>query len=199
MGTSTSRLVYENSILMVGATPTTWDPTQVTGCTVLSGDNLIATMTVPPFEEAGTRTVGSFGNTEKKYAEFVIPASGAGNGNWQVGVAPAAHALSNVFINVSDAAGCRGDGQNNYNGGGSSGPMGTRSTGDVYGLAFDGTTSQMEIFINGVSSATVNCTGIAFPLFFGWRTTDNGDSVTARFSSASWQYSAPSGFSQVTM
>lgn len=186
--------------------PTTWDPAKLYGI-VLTGSNLIASYAFPPFDNEAVESVSSVASTDKKYVEFLINNDA---GSISLGFADATFVLTNAgsLLNAANAFGYREDGLAGYNG--ANVASSAYTTGNVVSLTIDGPNRKVGVRINngnwnntpGDDPATntggYSISGINFPLFVIFRTQSNGDSVTVRFSSASWTVGAPSGFTPIT-
>lgn len=190
-----------------GGAATTWSA-NATGI-VLTGSNLVATVTIPPFNDQCVESVASISSSVKKYMEFVatfIP--GGGTGDFQLGFADGTYSVptSGSLINVANAFGYRGDGLMGYNGANSI--AAGFAQGDVVSLAIDGPNAKVWVRVNGGSwdnttddpasnTGGASISGISFPVFAIFREFNNTAACTARFSSASWSFAAPSGFGQL--
>ncbi len=133
--------LHAQTMMMTGAglgapggafTPTTWNPADATGSTVLTNSNLTATEVVPPFVDGGVRSVASL--TTKHNFTYTITNSSS---NSQFGLADGTYTLSTNMINNANAFGVRPDGLYGFNGSNVSGPSFT--TADVITIAVDWT------------------------------------------------------------
>lgn len=197
-----------------GITPssTTWDSGNKSANITLTNSNLTAT--VGASGQSAVRATSSLSGTDKRYGELTIDAANAGAGNAVIGFANASFTFSSALIGTTNSFGYRMDGLILFN----SGALGVCAvgfpawnTGDNFSWAQDfgaklfwarvnggawlGNvlgTSDPATGANGCDTSAV--TGSLFPAF---NSSTNTDAVTAKFSSSSWLFVAPSGYTQV--
>lgn len=183
-----------------GGAATTWNPADKNAGITLTGSNLVATNTGGA--GAGVRTIASVSGTQKVYWELVATLD---SNNMQPGVANSTWDLTTSLRGTANGIGARDDGSmllNFANVGCFPNPAYT--TGDNVGFALDFANHKVWVRVNGGAwcdsgNPTTNTggadisaiTGAVFPAFWA---SDTADAVTAKFSSASWAFTPPSGF-----
>lgn len=204
-------LLRRPAIVIAGALPpTTWDPANTSSVT-LSGGNLVATANPG---NGGTRSARSISGSKKAYWETITTVDfGSPSGRYYMGVVNSTFVLGSPMVNVNNAAYSR-------TGGPPSALAGFNSVnvlvvgwaqGDNLGMAVDFGNSNIWFRTNGgnwnndvlanqnpaTNTGGISISGIGSPVWVAWTGQDNLDSVTAQFSSSSWTYAAPAGFSQI--
>lgn len=209
LNSSWSNVVTET--ITTSSPATTWDPSNKTGSTNLTGGNLVATMATDFVHDAGVRAVGSISGSKKAYWEIVATSTGGASSNFQVGIANSSWTVGTTMVNVATAAFIRQDtpaALAGYNG--TNVNVGGFVQGDNVGIAVDmgagliwfrtnGGNWNNDILANqnpatGTGGISIAGIGTSYP---AWHDVDNLSSITAIFSSASWSFTAPAGFSQV--
>jgi len=200
-----------------GGSTVTWNPATTVSPIVLSNGNLTASITLPDNNNyTATATGGSVAASQKKYWEilgntidnhsvaigvgFVDGSFVASSGNF---LGSDGHSLG--YYNVAGDI---------YTGGSSPGTYGAWFTnGDVIGLAVDTVNSKIWVRVNsgdwnfdviGNQNPATNTGGVSFsltaplyPALVFRAAASNVYQLTARFTSASWTQTAPSGFTQL--
>lgn len=198
-----------------GITPstTTWDSGNKSADITLSNSDLTATVGVSG-GPAAVRATTSLSSTNKRYGELTIVAANVAVGSAAIGFVNGTFTFSAGLTTTANSFGYRQDGIILTN----NGPLGlcavgfpTWQAGDnvswaqdfaaklfwtrVNGGAWLGNvlgTSDPATDANGCDTSTV--TGSIFPAF---SSTPSTDAVTAKFSSSSWSFAAPSGYTQM--
>ena len=192
-----------------GGTPaTTWNPSDKSANITLDASNLVLTATAA---NAAVRSVASVGATQKVYFEVVYTTKVTGEGT---GFSNSSQSLNAVCGNSSPSnafcfiAGLFFD-QDSPDQLAAFTP--SPAQGDNIGVAFDPNINRAWSRINGGAwnashagtqdpatgqggAVVALQAGPYFAIGFGQ---GNGDSLTTKFSSSSWSFSAPSGFTQV--
>jgi hypothetical protein len=169
---------------------TTWNPADKHADVVLSGGNLIATIGgVSNWYNARSTSDGAK-STGKWYYEITLTAGvecfigiGTSSQSLALGAYLGGSAESWGYYSGSGAV---------YHSGGTSGARSTWTTGDVIGVAYDGTADTVSFYKNGVleGAAETGVTGTFYPMVSLF----NGASVTANFGASTWAYDPPSGY-----
>jgi hypothetical protein len=142
-------------------------------------------------------------STGKKYFEVVLTVDDAGAGNVLLGYCNSSALISHYLgqtVASRGYAAWRSTPISYYNAG-SSGILGTVAAvypTDILGLALDIDTQTATLYLNGALAGAINThtTPTGAGTYYAAVALFNTRGITARFSSASWSYPAPSGYGQ---
>ena len=186
-----------------------WSSTDKESSLIVTNGGLTASVASGGAMQSGRGTVALSG---QKYFEAAVDVVAASGLTAIVGIATAAAAFGSTFGLATSANGYgfasdTGNKLNNSSQSAYSSAWGT--AGYIVGIAYDDVstpgTVKIWLSINGVWQASGNpATGanpafsVSSAVFYPAVTCKNGGQVTARFTAASWSYSAPAGFTQVS-
>jgi SPRY domain len=191
-----------------GGAPVTWDSAINSSYVTYSNGNLTAYMesTNPPTPISIKATVGA--SIGKKYWEIHYDTDWVGNALIVVGVGNSSALISACVGFEADSWGYFGYNGYYYTNSGYSGPGASYSAGHVIGNAWDADNGKLYFSVDGTWQNSGNPATQTAPAFSGLSGTlypmvgayqvSRPNTVTARFASADWSYSAPSGFSQLS-
>ena len=186
-----------------------WSSTDKESSLIVTNSGLTASVASGGAMQSGRATVALSG---QKYFEVAVDVAAASGLTAIVGMATAAATFGTTFGLATSAGGYgfASDSGNKLNNSSQSAYGSSFNTaGTVVGVAYDDVstpgTVKIWLAINGVWQASGNpATGanpafsVSSSVFYPAITCKNGGQVTARFTAASWSYSAPAGFTQIS-
>lgn len=190
-----------------GGSPTTWNPSDKSANMTLSGGNLIATAAA---DNVGVRSVASVAASQKVYFEHVLTSVGP---DQPVGFAKTSSTLGGIpglETGLSFGVNKPGFYYDQASADHNTSITASWATGDNIGVAYDSVNNKFWARINGgnwnsdvianqnpatnTGGRIVGCTGTLYAILQIQFNTEVG---TTKFSSVSWTYAAPSGFTQL--
>jgi hypothetical protein len=205
-GIQTFGSIGQSAAMSLSGSATIWNQLDVvvTNPATFSSDSLTVTSVGSSLIQRANYSIGA---SDKKYFEVVIGAS-SDIANTAVGVATAAQDLTQYLGQSNEGIGAFGNGAfyvNDVH----VGDMNTFAVGDNVGVAVDRVANKIWFRVNGgfwddgggedpaAGSGGVIISSISGNLFPAFHTESAGGSAIGKFSSSSWIYAAPSGFSEI--
>lgn len=186
---------------------TAWDPANAYSSQVLSNGNL--TVRNPSNTPTGfARALNALGPADKIYCEAMIDATGGGENNG-LGICLSGNSTQDWLGLASTEWSFVSDSGNVYSGGGSVATYAAAGLNAVVCMAVDVANKSVWWRVNngnwnnsGTANPATNTGGLSFSsasgtFYVACSVLDSSSGLTARFSSSSWTYAPPSGFTEI--